>query len=137
MALLAVAVASPSSARAADPDPDPWLGRDKLAHFGVSAGIAAAGYGVGAALVDARGHALLLGGGLALGVGIGKELLDLSGRGDPSWKDLTWDVMGTASGLAVAWAVDLLVRGVSSSHPLFVAPRVERAGAGLQVLVRF
>lgn len=107
-------------ARAADPDP--WLGADKFKHAGLSAAIAAGGYTVGAFVFDARGHALILGGGIALAAGIGKETLDLAGYGDPSWKDLTWDVIGTVLGLAVAWGVDLLVRGVSDSHPLFVAP---------------
>lgn len=114
-------------ARAADPDP--WFGADKAKHAGVSAAIAAGGYTIGAFVFDARGHALLLGGGLALAAGIGKETLDLAGYGDPSWKDLTWDVIGTALGLALAWGVDLLVRGVSDGHPLFVAPEPAPAGA--------
>ena len=57
-----------SPAAAADPDPDPWLGRDKALHFGVSAGIATASYAVSAAVFDARGHALLVAGGVSLGV---------------------------------------------------------------------
>jgi putative lipoprotein len=94
----------PTAARAADPDP--WFGRDKALHFGASAFIAGAGYG-GAALVsdDARVR-VAVGGGLGLTAGVAKELWDLSGHGDASWRDLTWDVVGTATGLALAAAID-------------------------------
>ena len=91
----------------------------------MSAGIAAAGYGISAGwLVDARWKALAIGGGLALAAGTGKELLDLTHvtGGDPSWKDFTWDVIGTVAGLAIAWGMDLLLGGVSSQRPLFAAP---------------
>ena len=42
----------------------------------------------------------------ALGLGIAKEVWDLSGHGDASWRDLTWDVVGTTTGVLVAYAVD-------------------------------
>jgi putative lipoprotein len=114
-------LATPSFARA--DDPDPWLGRDKAAHFAVSTGLAAAGYGVSTAIFEARGHALLLGGAVSLAIGAGKELLDLAGYGDPSWKDFTWDVIGTVCGLALAWSLDLVIRGVDEGHPVLAAPR--------------
>ena len=119
--LLTALVSSPASA--AGPDPDPWFSEDKTLHFGVSAGIGAVSYAASAAEFDARGHALLAAGGVTLAVGAGKELLDLAGYGTPSWKDFVADVAGTIVGLAVAWSIDLLVRGVSGRHPLFVAPR--------------
>src|SRR5690606_34065861 len=87
-------------------DEDPWLGRDKLLHFGVSVGIALGGYGLGVPLFDCEPPRFALGGGLALGLGIGKELWDLAGDGDASWRDLAWDVLGTAVGLLVAWGLD-------------------------------
>jgi putative lipoprotein len=135
-ALLAV-LCAPDLARAAGPDPDPWFGRDKALHFGASATIAGSGYAIGAPLFDCRGHALILGGSLAAAAGITKELLDATGLGDPSWRDLAWDGIGTAAGLAFAWGIDLLVQGVSDEHPLLVAPRVDRDGAGLSLFVRF
>ena len=119
--LLLVLASSPAAA--ADPDPDPWLSTDKTLHFGVSAGIAAASYAASAAVFDARGHALLVAGGVTLAAGAGKEVLDLAGFGTPSWKDFVADVAGMIVGLAVAWSVDLVVRGVGDRHPLFVAPR--------------
>ena len=67
---------------------------------------------------------------MALGAGIAKELADLSGLGDPSWRDLTWDAIGTATALAVSWSSDLLIRGVSWEHPLFMAPMVNGGGVG-------
>lgn len=130
-AVLLAVVVSPARARAADPDP--WLGRDKALHFAASSTIAAGGYAIGAAVFDARGHALIFGGALAAAAGIGKETLDLAGLGDPSWRDLTWDGIGIGAGLAVAWAVDLLARGVSEKRPLLDAPRLEARGAGLEL----
>src|SRR5258708_38412124 len=81
-----------STARA---DNDPWIARDKALHFDASAGIAAASYAVSAAwIVDARWKALAVGGGVAIAAGASKELIDATGilGGDPSWKDLAWDV---------------------------------------------
>ena len=46
-----------------------------------------------------------------LTLGAGKELWDMTGRGDPSWRDFTWDVLGTAVGVALAVGVDALVSG--------------------------
>ncbi len=90
-------------------DDDEWLGRDKAGHFVASAAIAAGGYGLGALLWDGRGARALSGASLALAAGIGKELYDLGGHGDPSLRDLTWDVAGTLTGVALAWAVDRLL----------------------------
>ena len=137
-AAIAIAIAvieAPAAARAADPDP--WLGKDKTLHFTASSTIAAGGYTVGALVFDGRGSALLIGGALAAAVGIGKETLDLTGLGDPSWRDLTWDGIGIVSGLAVAWGVDLLVRGVSPRHPLLLAPVIEPQGAGVSLRLVF
>lgn len=104
-------------------DPDPWFGRDKALHFGASATIAAGGYTLGAVAFDARYEALLLGGGLALGAGIGKETWDAMGHGDPSWRDFTWDLVGTAAGLGLAWGVDLALRGTGPEHPVLAVRR--------------
>lgn len=134
LAAFALAMTLASPARAADPDPDPWLGKDKALHFGVSAGLAGAGYAMGAALFDARGHALASAGAATLAVGAGKELLDLAGYGDPSWRDFAADVAGTIVGLALAWGIDLAVRGVDDEHPLLRAP-APRAGAAAAQLV--
>lgn len=109
-AALALACALTRVPAAAAAESDPWFGHDKALHFSVSAGLAAGGYGVTAAVADDRHWRLPAGALVALGAGVGKELYDLTGRGDASWRDLTWDVLGTATGLGVAWLVDRLLR---------------------------
>jgi putative lipoprotein len=135
--LAATALSGPAHAD----DADPWISRDKAFHFDVSAGIAAAGYGVSAAwLVDARWKALAIGGGVALAAGAGKEIVDATGLfgGDASWKDFAWDAMGTAVGLAIAWGVDLLLGGVDSARPALGSPRPPQATlAAANVALRF
>jgi putative lipoprotein len=126
IALLTFTASVTASPTARAQDADPWLSRDKALHFDVSAGIAAAAYGVSAGWIapDARWTALAIGGGVALAAGVGKELVDATHvfGGDPSWKDLTWDVIGTVAGLAIAWGMDLLLGGVSAQRPLLAAP---------------
>jgi len=101
---------------------DDWWGRDKALHFGVSAALSAGTYAIAAPSFEARYPPLLLGAGLSLTLGVGKELADLAGLGTPSWKDLTWDVIGTAAGLVLAYGLDLLIVGVSAEHPALGAP---------------
>jgi putative lipoprotein len=128
LAVAAFVATSATSPVARADDPDPWIARDKALHFDVSAGIAAAGYGVSAGwLVDARWKALVIGGGVALAAGAAKEVVDATGAfgGDPSWKDFTWDAIGVVAGLAIAWGMDLLLGGVSPAHPALGSPRAE------------
>jgi putative lipoprotein len=102
---------APLSARGGAPGgaaQDDWLGQDKLLHFGVSAGLAGAGYTGGALLFEAPQARWLTGAGVALGAGLGKELYDAGRGGLFSFKDLTWDVLGTGTGLALSWAVERL-----------------------------
>jgi putative lipoprotein len=75
------------------------LGPDKALHYSVSVGLT-----LGASLVfDGIGFdeptALPLSIGFALGMGIGKELFDAVRGGGFSAADLTWDVLGIATGL--------------------------------------
>jgi putative lipoprotein len=87
------------------------LGRDKALHFGASALISGTGYGVGTLLFErSRVEPALFGGGIALAVGAAKEGADALGLGDPSWKDFTWDVIGTVVGLAIALGIDVALR---------------------------
>lgn len=104
---VATALLAPTTSRAAEPDP--WFGRDKALHFGVSALISSNAY-LATRLADgSRPLALGIGAGTALTIGALKELYDLSGRGDPSWKDLAWDAIGTGTGVLTAWAFDRFV----------------------------
>lgn len=98
----------PAAARADDVS-DPWFAPDKALHFGVSAGITGLAYGITAAFTDDVRWRLGIGAGVGLAAGIGKELFDLTGRGDPSWKDLAWDVFGVGTGLVLSWLIDAFV----------------------------
>jgi putative lipoprotein len=104
-------------------EPDPWWGTDKALHFGACAVISAGAYTIGADLMDARYKALLLGAGAGIAAGAGKELADMAGLGDPSWRDFTWDVVGTVVGLGAAWGLDLAIRGSGREHPTLGSAR--------------
>jgi putative lipoprotein len=111
---LGLALGAARSARAADPDP--WFGRDKALHFGASALLASGGYGATALVTEDRRVRLGVGGGFAFSLGVAKELWDLSGHGDASWRDLTWDAVGTVTGLAVAAAIDWTIQKLGARH---------------------
>jgi putative lipoprotein len=87
-------------------DADPWFGQDKALHFGFSVVLSAGGYAASSAFLDTRTERALAGSAFSLTLGAGKELWDLSGHGDPSWRDFTWDIVGTAVGTAIAVGVD-------------------------------
>jgi putative lipoprotein len=105
---------------------DPWWGRDKALHFGVSASLSGGGYALSALVLSHPAERALGGVALASGASVAKELWDLSGHGNPSWKDLAWDGIGTAAGIGVALALDLWVfrrseqPGAARSTPLVV-----------------
>jgi len=117
---LSSAMAVTPTAAAADPvpspdpvpsDPDPWFGTDKALHLTAAFGLSAGGYALGVATLEERWAGMLLGGGIALGLGALKEGLDAAGLGHPSAKDFVWDVVGTALGLGVALTFDAALRG--------------------------
>jgi putative lipoprotein len=107
------------AARAARADDDPWFGRDKALHFTLSAAIAGGGYAIAVPLTDDRRWRVAAGAGLAIAAGAGKEISDRYDGGDASWRDFTWDLIGTATGVGVAWLIDHWVsgHGVSGRHP--------------------
>lgn len=111
LALSCLSLLAPLAARgevSEIPSRDDWFGRDKALHYSVSAGLAGAGYAGGALLFEAPEARWFTGAGVALGAGVAKEIFD-AGRGSFfSVKDLTWDVLGTATGLGLSWAVDRL-----------------------------
>lgn len=107
--LLVVGFTSPAMAA----DRDPWFGRDKALHFSASTALAMGGYGASALKTPDPLTRAAVGVTVGLGAGIAKELLDLTGTGDPSWRDLTWDVVGTATGVLVASAIDYLIHRAS------------------------
>ncbi|MEZ4222635.1 MAG: hypothetical protein R3B13_16965 [Polyangiaceae bacterium] len=90
---------------------DDWFGQDKALHFGASATIAGGGYALSTTFLEPRVQRALFGGGLALVAGAGKEAYDATGAGSPSYRDFTWDVIGAATGVAIAWLIDLAIAG--------------------------
>lgn len=85
---------------------DPWFASDKYLHGSVSAALALGGYAGGAAVDSDGAWPWILGVGFPLVAGAGKEVVDLWGPGDASWRDMTWNLLGAASGLLVAFVVD-------------------------------
>ena len=110
--LLAAALGAAVPARAQSVDD--WLGADKALHFTVSAALAGTGYGGAALLTERTSVRLAVGAGFALSLGIAKEVYDATGAGDPSWRDLAWDVLGTGVGVLSAWLVDRLVHALQA-----------------------
>ena len=111
-------LASAARARAQQADPDPWFGRDKALHFGASASLALIGYAGASLATDSRPTRVVVAASFALGLGVAKDFWDLCGHVDASWRDLTWDVVGTATGVAIAYAIDWAIariRGPSTA----------------------
>jgi putative lipoprotein len=104
-------------ARAADPDP--WFGHDKALHFGACAIVSAGGYGAAALATDDVRIRLVVGAGSGIAIGAAKEIWDLTGRGDASMRDLTWDLAGTLTGVAVASLIDWMVRRSSTGRAAY------------------
>jgi len=119
---------------AAAADPDPWLGPDKALHFGVSVALGGGGYALSALFLEHPWQRALAGSGFSLTLGAGKELYDLSGHGDASWKDFTWDVAGTAVGVGVALLVDAIASGDRPAKP---APQPTSAARTMQMAFSF
>jgi uncharacterized protein YfiM (DUF2279 family) len=68
---------------------DSWTSADKISHFAYSAAMSSAA-------VKSHGH--VVGAAISLASGAVKELIDLSGTGTPSFKDMTWNVVGVVTG---------------------------------------
>lgn len=118
---LAAVLAVSAVANDARADDDPWLGHDKFLHATVSGTLASLSYTGATQLFESRGTALLAAAGFTVAIGAAKETMDLAGFGDPSWKDFTWDVIGTAAGLALALSMDVFVRGLDPRSTLRLA----------------
>lgn len=80
---------------------DPWFGRDKLLHFVASAAIQGTAHAVLRANGADYGRASRGAAIVTLTVGVSKEVWDHRRGGDASWRDLTWDAAGGATGAVV------------------------------------
>ena len=109
---LSATLAGPRVAHADSASADPWVGRDKLIHFAASGSLAVVGYAGASMFTEDRSVRIGFGAALAVGTGVAKELWDLEGQGDASWRDLSWDLIGAATGLLVSLGVDWAVHRV-------------------------
>jgi putative lipoprotein len=116
LVLLAATATPLGAARAETGDADPWWGPDKLLHFSAAGSLAIVGYAGTSMATENRPARAAVGATLAVGAGAAKELWDLDGHGDASWRDLTWDIIGATAGVLVSLAVDW------SIHRLFQPP---------------
>jgi uncharacterized protein YfiM (DUF2279 family) len=76
---------------------DAWFSSDKVQHFFSSFFVQSVSYG---GLRELRvGHvpSLALASGVTVTIGVGKEVHDSRHQGDPSYKDLAWDLAGLLS----------------------------------------
>jgi putative lipoprotein len=105
-ALLAAALSLASDTHAKAAEEDPWFGRDKALHFSACLSLSTVGYAGAALATPDTTFRLVTGAGLAMTAGIAKEVYALHEGGDASWRDLTWDVLGTTTGLVTAWLID-------------------------------
>jgi putative lipoprotein len=114
-AALLWAALGPVSARArAD---DAFFAADKRLHFSISAAAAlTCELALNSFDLPAPVHyPLALG--LPLGLGFGKELFDYARGGQASRADLSWDILGVATGLLVAFVLETWLIGPSEATP--------------------
>lgn len=117
-----------SQARAQS-ESDPWFGHDKALHFAASASLAVVAYGGASLATNDRPTRVVVAASVALGAGLLKETWDLTGHGDASWRDLTWDVVGTTTGVLFACAIDWAIgrlRGPSGGQAVSGAASTSR-----------
>ena len=96
---------------------DSWLGVDKGKHFGASAVLATGGYAGAMLVVEEPWQRAAVDGGFALTLGVAKEIYDATGQGDPSLRDLTWDVIGCVFGAGVSLLLDYALRSPRRQEP--------------------
>jgi putative lipoprotein len=107
--VLALSLFLALTARARAADPDPWFGRDKALHFGATLTLGSGGYAGTALLSERQSVRAAAGASLGMSAGIAKEIYDHYAGGDASFRDLTWDVVGTATGVLVSYLLDRYV----------------------------
>lgn len=90
-------------------DRDPWWGEDKALHLAASALLATDGYAATSAFTKRAPVRFAVGEAFAVAAGVAKEVYDRYAGGDPSPRDLTWDVVGATTGAMVSWLFDRYV----------------------------
>ena len=80
---------------------DPWFSIDKAKHFFTAAFVETVAFSAIRGAGVHRNESVVGAAIVASGVSVGKELYDRKFGGDPSLKDLTWDVAGMVASAAV------------------------------------
>ena len=75
-------------------------------HFSSCLLISADGYAASSLATRAPAVRLATGAGVAIAAGAAKEVYDRYSGGDASLRDLTWDVVGAATGSVLSWLID-------------------------------
>ena len=87
-------------------DRDPWWGQDKALHFSACFMFAGDGYAGTSVFTKRESARVGVGASLAIAAGAAKEVYDRYSGGDPSMRDLTWDVVGATTGAMLSWLLD-------------------------------
>jgi uncharacterized protein YfiM (DUF2279 family) len=85
---------------------DEWFANDKLKHFASSFLIGVATYSVARWGNASKDDASIIGFSLSSTCGIVKEISDEARRNNWSYKDLVWDFIGGAAGVALSNVLD-------------------------------
>ena len=101
---------------------DSWLSVDKGKHFGASALLATGGYAASMLVVSPPWQRAAIGGAFALTLGTAKEIYDATGQGDPSLRDLTWDLVGCVFGAGVSLLIDYALRPAHTEEVVVLQP---------------
>ena len=109
-------MAALANSRTQAADGDAWFARDKALHASAGAALGAGGYAASALVFNGTRARTTSGLALALSAGAAKEWSDRGGRGTPSWRDFTWDAVGAATGVTVAWLIDRAVHARAAAH---------------------
>ncbi|CAN5693586.1 hypothetical protein BH23GEM1_BH23GEM1_08280 [soil metagenome] len=80
---------------------DGWFGADKMKHFFMSAFIQSMAYSSARAVGASHDGAFVSATAATVGLGVGREIYDGRVKRAFSYKDLVWDGMGLAAGMAL------------------------------------
>ncbi len=81
---------------------DRWLSEDKFEHIFVSAFLVGTAYYLSRCeFKSTERKANQVAAGVSLSIGVSKELYDLAGGGNPSFKDILADVIGVVIGILI------------------------------------
>jgi len=86
---------------------DPWFGQDKTKHFGYSALLGGLSSWVALEEDASDREAIVVGLAIVIPLGVAKESYDRNVKETFwSWKDLTWNIIGSLAGSLLAVAAD-------------------------------